>query len=130
MESLGAASPGILVLTTSLSRPFRRVDKYANILQEFERHLDESHSDRGDCQRSVAIYKNLDVSDIFFSYQVYYSLFSKRFFDTFTKAEINSWNFYEKIQNMLINIMKHVKNASRAIIAQNNVNASGAFPIF
>ena len=59
-----------------------------------------------------------------------FSLISKRFFETFTKAEINSWNFYEKIQNMLINIMKNVKNASHAIIARSNANASRAFPLF
>ncbi|XP_046401861.1 rho guanine nucleotide exchange factor 7 isoform X2 [Ischnura elegans] len=56
MESRGAALPGLLVLTTGLSRPFRRLDKYAGMLQELERHLGEGHPDSGDTQRSVSIY--------------------------------------------------------------------------
>lgn len=62
MESCGAASPGVLVLTTNLSKPFRRLDKYSAMLQELERHTEESHVDRGDTQRSVAIYKDIAVS--------------------------------------------------------------------
>ncbi|XP_071442542.1 uncharacterized protein [Hetaerina americana] len=56
MESRGATPPGLLVLTTGLSRPFRRLDKYAGMLQELERHLGEGHPDSGDTQRSVSIY--------------------------------------------------------------------------
>lgn len=59
MESRGAASPGILVLTTMLSKPFRRLDKYSGVLQELERHVEECHPDRGDTQRSVSIYKDI-----------------------------------------------------------------------
>lgn len=62
MESKGAASPGVLVLTTMLSKPFRRLEKYAGMLQELERHIEEFHSDRGDTQRSVAIFKDIAVS--------------------------------------------------------------------
>lgn len=40
MESQGAASPGILILTTSLSKPFLRLDKYVTLLQELERHME------------------------------------------------------------------------------------------
>lgn len=61
MESQGAASPGILVLTTGLSKPFRRLEKYTGMLQELERHLEESHVDRGDTQRSVTVYKDIWV---------------------------------------------------------------------
>ncbi|KAG8233027.1 hypothetical protein J437_LFUL012167, partial [Ladona fulva] len=56
MENRGATPPGLLVLTTGLSRPFRRLDKYAGMLQELERHLGEGHPDSGDTQRSVSIY--------------------------------------------------------------------------
>ncbi|XP_030759645.1 rho guanine nucleotide exchange factor 7 isoform X2 [Sitophilus oryzae] len=59
MESRGAASPGVLVLTTMLSKPFRRLDKYSGMLQELERHVEECHPDRGDTQRSVSIYKDI-----------------------------------------------------------------------
>lgn len=62
MERQGAASPGLLVLTTGLSKPFRRLDKYSAMLQELERHMESSHPDRGDTQRSVAVYKEIAVS--------------------------------------------------------------------
>lgn len=61
MESCGATSPGVLVLTIGLSKPFRRLDKYSSMLQELERHLEESHADRGDTQRSVSVYKDIAV---------------------------------------------------------------------
>lgn len=64
MELQGAATPGLLVLTTGLSKPFRRLDKYSAMLQELERHMESGHSDRGDTQRSVAIYKDIAVSFI------------------------------------------------------------------
>lgn len=40
MESQGATAPGILTLTTSLSKPFMRLDKYPTLLQELERHVE------------------------------------------------------------------------------------------
>ncbi|XP_060518935.1 uncharacterized protein LOC132697434 isoform X2 [Cylas formicarius] len=62
MESRGAASPGVLVLTTMLSKPFRRLDKYSGMLQELERHVEECHPDRGDTQRSVSVYKDIAMT--------------------------------------------------------------------
>ncbi|KAF2898835.1 hypothetical protein ILUMI_07340 [Ignelater luminosus] len=59
MESCGATTPGVLVLTIGLSKPFRRLDKYSGMLQELERHLEECHADRGDTQRSVSVYKEI-----------------------------------------------------------------------
>lgn len=38
MEEHGANPPGILTLTTGLSRPFRRLEKYPALLQELQRH--------------------------------------------------------------------------------------------
>lgn len=64
MEREGAAKPGILVLTTGLSKPFRRLDKYSAILQELERHMELNHADRGDTQRSIAVYKDLAATCI------------------------------------------------------------------
>lgn len=61
MERQGAASPGLLVLTTGLSKPFRRLDKYSAMLQELERHMESGHPDRGDTQRSIAVYKDIAV---------------------------------------------------------------------
>lgn len=40
MESRGASSPGILTLTTGLSKPFMRLDKYPTLLKELERHME------------------------------------------------------------------------------------------
>lgn len=40
MELAGASSPGILVLTTGLSKPFMRLDKYPALLKELERHME------------------------------------------------------------------------------------------
>ncbi|KAK0098818.1 hypothetical protein PV326_002449 [Microctonus aethiopoides] len=59
MECNGAVSPGILVLTTGLSKPFRRLEKYAAMLQELERHTEKNHPDRGDTQRSVCVYREI-----------------------------------------------------------------------
>lgn len=62
MEANGASSPGLLVLTTGLSKPFRRLEKYAGMLTEMERHVEETHVDRGDTQRSVSVFKDIAVS--------------------------------------------------------------------
>ncbi|KAK2719629.1 hypothetical protein QYM36_005193, partial [Artemia franciscana] len=59
METRGATPPGILTLTTGLSRPFRRLERYATHLQELEKHLEESYPDRGDTQRSAVVYTDL-----------------------------------------------------------------------
>uniref|UniRef100_A0A671NHR2 Rho guanine nucleotide exchange factor 7-like n=1 Tax=Sinocyclocheilus anshuiensis TaxID=1608454 RepID=A0A671NHR2_9TELE len=40
MESKGANSPGILTLTTGLSKPFLRLEKYPTLLKEMERHME------------------------------------------------------------------------------------------
>lgn len=42
MEGRGAVSPGILTLTTGLSKPFMRIDKYPTLLKELERHMEVS----------------------------------------------------------------------------------------
>ncbi|XP_015122675.1 rho guanine nucleotide exchange factor 7 [Diachasma alloeum] len=59
MERSGAVTPGILVLTTGLSKPFRRLEKYGAILQELERHTEKNHFDRGDTQRSICVYREI-----------------------------------------------------------------------
>ncbi|NXH94566.1 ARHG6 factor, partial [Pachycephala philippinensis] len=59
MESQGAANPGILILTTSLSKPFLRLDKYVTLLQELERHMEEAHADHEDVLKAVASFKSL-----------------------------------------------------------------------
>ncbi|XP_071395342.1 rho guanine nucleotide exchange factor 7a isoform X1 [Centroberyx affinis] len=61
MEGRGAVSPGILTLTTGLSKPFMRLDKYPTLLKELERHMEESHSDRPDIQKCMASFKNLSA---------------------------------------------------------------------
>ncbi|NXT29966.1 ARHG6 factor, partial [Syrrhaptes paradoxus] len=59
MESQGAANPGILILTTSLSKPFLRLDKYVTLLQELERHVEEAHADHEDILKAITSFKSL-----------------------------------------------------------------------
>uniref|UniRef100_A0A8C6SRZ5 Rac/Cdc42 guanine nucleotide exchange factor (GEF) 6 n=1 Tax=Neogobius melanostomus TaxID=47308 RepID=A0A8C6SRZ5_9GOBI len=59
MESQGASGPGILTLTTSLSKPFIRLDKYPTLLQELERHVEETHPDYPDIIKATAAFKHL-----------------------------------------------------------------------
>lgn len=40
MEARGATVPGILTLTSGLSKPFMRLDKYPTLLKELERHME------------------------------------------------------------------------------------------
>ncbi|XP_065533980.1 rho guanine nucleotide exchange factor 7 isoform X4 [Lathamus discolor] len=61
MEVKGANSPGILVLTTGLSKPFMRLDKYPTLLKELERHMEDYHPDRPDIQKSMTAFKNLSA---------------------------------------------------------------------
>ncbi|XP_066542355.1 rho guanine nucleotide exchange factor 7a isoform X4 [Hoplias malabaricus] len=59
MEGRGASSPGILTLTTGLSKPFMRLDKYPTLLKELERHMEEGHPDRTEIQKCMTAFKNL-----------------------------------------------------------------------
>jgi len=51
--------PGLMVLTTGLSRPFRQLERLAGAIQEVNQHLEDNHIDRGDTQRSIAFYKDV-----------------------------------------------------------------------
>uniref|UniRef100_A0A6I8QY34 Rac/Cdc42 guanine nucleotide exchange factor 6 n=1 Tax=Xenopus tropicalis TaxID=8364 RepID=A0A6I8QY34_XENTR len=59
MENQGAPVPGILMLTTSLSKPFIRLEKYVTLLQELERHMEEAHPDHKDILKATAAFKTL-----------------------------------------------------------------------
>ncbi|XP_074134727.1 rho guanine nucleotide exchange factor 6 isoform X3 [Sminthopsis crassicaudata] len=59
MESQGASNPGILLLTTNLSKPFMRLEKYVSLLQELERHMEESHLDHQDVLKVIGSFKAL-----------------------------------------------------------------------
>uniref|UniRef100_A0A8C7GKD1 Osteoclast-stimulating factor 1 n=1 Tax=Oncorhynchus kisutch TaxID=8019 RepID=A0A8C7GKD1_ONCKI len=61
MEGKGASSPGILTLTTGLSKPFMRLDKYPTLLKELERHMEEHHPDRPDIQKCLTSFKSLSA---------------------------------------------------------------------
>ncbi|XP_026014206.1 rho guanine nucleotide exchange factor 7-like isoform X2 [Astatotilapia calliptera] len=61
MESKGAPPPGILALTTSLSKPFIRLDRYPTLLKELDRHMEDQHPDRADLQASMTAFKNLSA---------------------------------------------------------------------
>ncbi|XP_058236461.1 rho guanine nucleotide exchange factor 7b isoform X2 [Hemibagrus wyckioides] len=61
MESKGASNPGILTLTTNLSKPFMRLDKYPTLLKELERHMEDFHPDRPDIQKSLTAFKSLSA---------------------------------------------------------------------
>ena len=51
---------------------------YIGCLQEMERHMEESHPDRGDTQRSVYLYQNLTVSNFLFLYLLYLMTWSMK----------------------------------------------------
>uniref|UniRef100_A0A4W4GWZ0 Rho guanine nucleotide exchange factor (GEF) 7b n=1 Tax=Electrophorus electricus TaxID=8005 RepID=A0A4W4GWZ0_ELEEL len=59
MESKGVSSPGILALTTSLSAPFLRLDRYPALLKELDRHMEDFHVDRSDLQKCLTAFKTL-----------------------------------------------------------------------
>ncbi|KAM8733686.1 rho guanine nucleotide exchange factor 6 isoform 3-T3 [Acanthopagrus schlegelii] len=59
MESQGASTSGIMTLTTSLSKPFMRLDKYPTLLQELERHVEEAHPDYADIVKATAAFRSL-----------------------------------------------------------------------
>ncbi|XP_030700873.1 rho guanine nucleotide exchange factor 6 isoform X6 [Globicephala melas] len=59
MENQGASSPGILILTTSLSKPFMRLEKYVTLLQELERHMEDTHPDHQDILKAILAFKTL-----------------------------------------------------------------------
>uniref|UniRef100_A0A8C9QXD2 Rho guanine nucleotide exchange factor 7 n=1 Tax=Scleropages formosus TaxID=113540 RepID=A0A8C9QXD2_SCLFO len=61
MEAHGASCPGILTLTTGLSKPFMRLDKYPTLLKELERHMEEHHPDRPDIQKCMTVFKSLSA---------------------------------------------------------------------
>lgn len=61
MENQGASSPGILILTTSLSKPFMRLEKYVTLLQELERHMEDTHPDHQDILKAIIAFKTLMV---------------------------------------------------------------------
>ena len=60
LDSLQTGSnqpPGLMMLTTGLSRPFRQLERLAGAIQEVQQHLEDDHVDRGDTQRSIGFYK-------------------------------------------------------------------------
>lgn len=59
MESKGASSPGILTLTTSLSKPFTRLERYPTLLKELDRHMEDQHPDRADLHSAMTAFKSL-----------------------------------------------------------------------
>uniref|UniRef100_A0A665WR39 Rac/Cdc42 guanine nucleotide exchange factor (GEF) 6 n=1 Tax=Echeneis naucrates TaxID=173247 RepID=A0A665WR39_ECHNA len=59
MEGQGASAPGILTLTSSLSKPFMRLDKYPTLLQELERHVEEAHPDYIDIVKATSAFRCL-----------------------------------------------------------------------
>lgn len=63
MEGRGAVNPGTLTLTTGLSKPFMRLDKYPTLLKELERHMEVSVCTNVYFQRSwVTVFANNIVS--------------------------------------------------------------------
>ncbi|XP_059184172.1 rho guanine nucleotide exchange factor 7b isoform X2 [Centropristis striata] len=58
MESKGASTPGILTLTTSLSKPFTRLERYPTLLKELDRHMEDQHPDRADLIAAMMDFKS------------------------------------------------------------------------
>uniref|UniRef100_A0A8C5AQZ2 Rho guanine nucleotide exchange factor (GEF) 7b n=1 Tax=Gadus morhua TaxID=8049 RepID=A0A8C5AQZ2_GADMO len=59
MESKGACVPGILTLTTGLSKAFTRLDRYPTLLKELDRHMEDHHPDRADLHTCMTAFKLL-----------------------------------------------------------------------
>jgi hypothetical protein len=51
--------PGLMLLTTGLSKPFRQLERLAGAIQEVEQHLEDDHVDKGGTQRSIGYYKDV-----------------------------------------------------------------------
>ena len=79
MESQGAESPGLMVLTTALSKPFRHLEKYAGVAQELEKNFEDDHPDRGDTQRSIGFFKSVAVRNYQFGDKKVSSITKKYF---------------------------------------------------
>lgn len=60
-QSLLSQTPNVLIIS-SLSVSFRRLDKYPGLLQELQRYTEEAHKDRGDTQRAGFLYREIVVS--------------------------------------------------------------------
>ncbi|XP_034407171.1 rho guanine nucleotide exchange factor 7b isoform X2 [Cyclopterus lumpus] len=58
MESKGSSTPGILTLTTSLSKPFTRLERYPTLLKELDRHMEDQHPDRADLIAAMMDFKS------------------------------------------------------------------------
>ncbi|KAM6892750.1 rho guanine nucleotide exchange factor 7b isoform 1-T1 [Lycodopsis pacificus] len=58
MESKGSSSPGILTLTTSLSKPFTRLERYPTLLKELDRHMEDQHPDRAELIAAMMDFKS------------------------------------------------------------------------
>ncbi|OQR74093.1 rho guanine nucleotide exchange factor 7-like [Tropilaelaps mercedesae] len=52
-------APNTLKLSIGLSAPFKRMEKYETLLEELTRLTAENHPDRGDCQRSCSLFREL-----------------------------------------------------------------------
>ncbi|XP_056287167.1 rho guanine nucleotide exchange factor 7-like isoform X1 [Pseudoliparis swirei] len=61
MESKGSSTPGILTLTTSLSKPFTRLERYPTLLKELDRHMEDQHPDRAELIAAMMDFKNFAV---------------------------------------------------------------------
>ncbi|XP_061090304.1 rho guanine nucleotide exchange factor 6-like isoform X1 [Conger conger] len=61
LDSQGSGTPGVLTLTSSLSKPFLRLDKYPTLLQELERHVEEAHPDYSDILKATTSFKTLGI---------------------------------------------------------------------
>jgi len=55
----GGTIPGLMLLTTGLSKPFRQLERLAGAIQEVEQHQEDDHVDKGDTQRSIGFYKEV-----------------------------------------------------------------------
>uniref|UniRef100_A0A671UP40 Osteoclast-stimulating factor 1 n=1 Tax=Sparus aurata TaxID=8175 RepID=A0A671UP40_SPAAU len=58
MESKGAPPPGILTLTTSLSKPFTRLERFPMLLKELDRHMEDQHPDSADLHACIVAFKS------------------------------------------------------------------------
>uniref|UniRef100_F7BLG0 Rho guanine nucleotide exchange factor 7 n=1 Tax=Ciona intestinalis TaxID=7719 RepID=F7BLG0_CIOIN len=61
MESKNPSGPGVMFITSGLSKPFKRLEQYPNILRELERHIIENHPDKSHLSAALHQYEKISI---------------------------------------------------------------------
>uniref|UniRef100_H2Z1B9 DH domain-containing protein n=1 Tax=Ciona savignyi TaxID=51511 RepID=H2Z1B9_CIOSA len=61
MESKNPSGPGVLYITGGLSKPFKRLEQYPNILRELHRHIIDKHPDKPHLAAALLQYEKISI---------------------------------------------------------------------